>query len=351
MDFSRQTNFTLTLATLKSITMKNLLTPYGIGAFLISLVFFLHTDSAIAQCTVTSSTGYEVTVNVVPRSVVAPSSCPYGYNYNIIVDYTVTFSGATAPSSMYTLQGNLKCGSHSLFYNLPNSGGTGSYTTTSNPYRSASDCATATTSSLGCNSSTLQIDGPGISNRTISCTGSPLPVELIDFKAIKTTNQVLLKWITASEVNNDYFSIERSSDAENWEIIGTVKGSGNSNQKHEYSFIDKNPLKGDSYYQIKQTDFDGTSTYSFISSVEENKIFSPVELKVYPNPSENHISIEGEEIELSHILIYSSLGKNLTLQIPSTIISPTMIQYDISNLPNGVYVIQTLRGTKRFVKI
>lgn len=335
----------------KKYQMKNMLSQYGIGAFLINLLFLLHPNNTKAQCTVTSSTGYEVTVNVVPRSVVAPSSCPYGYNYNIIVDYTVTFSGATAPSSMYTLQGNLRCGSHTLFYNLPNSGGTGSYTTTSNPYRSASDCATATTSSLGCNSSTLQIDGPGISNRTISCTGSPLPVELIDFKAIKTTNQVLLKWITASEINNDYFSIERSSDAENWEIIGTVKGSGNSNQKQEYSFIDKNPLKGESYYQIKQTDFDGTSTYSFISSVEENKIYSPLELEVYPNPSEKLIYIEGEENELSQILIYSSLGKNLTLHIPSAIISSTMIQYDISNLPNGVYVIQTLRGTKRFVKI
>jgi hypothetical protein len=319
--------------------------------YLVLLSILFCDNLLLAQCSITSSTGYLVDVNVMPRSIVAPSSCPYGYNYNVIIDYTVTYSGSGAPGSMYTLQGNLTCGSHSLFYNLPLSGGTGSYTTTANPYRNTTDCATATPASLGCNSSTLQIEGPGISNRTITCTGSALPIELIEFKTIKTVNEVLIKWVTASETNNDYFTIERSNDGEDWKIIGTASGAGNSNQNNEYTFIDRNPLKGNSYYQLRQTDYDGTTTYSYISSVDESKVSSPIVLEVYPNPSENMITIEGEENALNEIFIYSMLGKNYTLETSFNHLSETMIQCDISSLPNGVYFLQSTKGTKRFVKI
>jgi hypothetical protein len=282
---------------------------------------------------------------------VAPSSCPYGYNFNVILDYTVTFSGAGAPASLYTLQGNLTCGSKSLFYNLPNSGGSGTYTTTTNPYLSTTNCATATTTSLGCNSSTLQIGGPGISDRTVTCTGTPLPIELIEFKSIKTVNGVLIKWVTASEINNDYFTIERSSNAEEWEIIGTVKGAGNSNQNNDYTFIDRIPLKSDSYYQIKQTDFDGTTTYSYISSVDENKVSTTLNLAVYPNPSDNMISIEGEIEEISNMTIFSALGENVSNFTQFNQQSETIIQCDISNLQKGVYFIRTKSSIKKFVKV
>jgi hypothetical protein len=72
---------------------------------------------------------------------------------------------------------------------------------------------------------------------------------------------VVLEWATGSEINNDFFTIERSLDVEHAEIIGYLDGAGNSTQTLWYSFVDQNPLPGISYYRLKQTDFDGKFEY------------------------------------------------------------------------------------------
>lgn len=95
-----------------------------------------------------------------------------------------------------------------------------------------------------------------------------LPITLLSFTAEAKDAQVLTSWITASEMNNDFFTIERSADARNFKPIGTVEGAGTSHSMHAYSFIDDAPLSGISYYRLKQTDFDGTATLSEIRSVE-----------------------------------------------------------------------------------
>jgi len=97
---------------------------------------------------------------------------------------------------------------------------------------------------------------------------SPLPVQLLSFDVKQKDDAVVITWSTAAELNNNYFSVERSTDAANFTEIKQVKGAGNSNTTLEYTINDDNPLAGTSYYRLKQTDFDG-----------KNETFKTVTLK------------------------------------------------------------------------
>lgn len=117
-----------------------------------------------------------------------------------------------------------------------------------------------------------------------SSTGNnPLPIELLSFHAKPYNNTVLLSWETASEINNDFFSLERSTDAINFYKIGEVDGSGTSVEPVKYFYVDENPFQGISYYRLKQTDFDGSYEYFPAIAVEinEEEAFT---LTIFPNP-------------------------------------------------------------------
>ncbi len=111
-----------------------------------------------------------------------------------------------------------------------------------------------------------------------------LPIELASFQAQVLGRTTLLSWSTASEIDNDYFAVERSADASDFQSIGTVDGSGNSFAEVHYSFVDERPLPGRNYYRLRQVDFDGAFTYSRIVSVDQS---GPVrEITAWPNPTE-----------------------------------------------------------------
>jgi hypothetical protein len=114
--------------------------------------------------------------------------------------------------------------------------------------------------------------------------GNPLPIELISFEGKVVGNQVNLKWVTATEINNDYFLLERSANGLDFEMIAQVDGAGNSNSILEYPETDFNPYTGVSYYRLKQVDFDGSYSYSQIIPVEYNPT-GDVSINVYPNPT------------------------------------------------------------------
>lgn len=97
-----------------------------------------------------------------------------------------------------------------------------------------------------------------------------LPIELLEFNAKLVDKSVELNWTTATEYNNKYFTIERSSDASSWEATYVLQGQGNSSIHHNYKVYDSSPLKGISYYRLKQTDFDGRYAYSHIASINNS---------------------------------------------------------------------------------
>ncbi|WP_425391465.1 DUF2341 domain-containing protein [Ekhidna sp.] len=134
---------------------------------------------------------------------------------------------------------------------------------------------------------------------------SPLPVELKSFSATHRGDYVILEWVTTTEINNDYFTIERSTSGSNFESIAKVQGAGNSSEIIHYESIDDSPLFGSAYYRLKQTDFDGTNWYSEI--VQASWSLSQ-DLAVYPNPTKGNFQINLSGLEQNEPVFISLNG-------------------------------------------
>jgi len=164
----------------------------------------------------------------------------------------------------------------------------------------------------------IGMDGNAGSNCHFYVSGTNivlLPIELIRFNTELNGNFVDISWETASEKNNDYFTLERSADGVNFESLGIVKGSGNSLSEKNYYFQDRKPLIGTSYYRLKQTDFDKRETYSVIQSVSINEK-NQFDFKLYPNPLDKSDDIRlqffGKENEVMSIVVMDLTGKILS---------------------------------------
>lgn len=163
---------------------------------------------------------------------------------------------------------------------------------------------------------------------------SPLPVGLTAFEAFISNGSVSLSWITATERNNKLFDIERSADAVDWRVIGSVKSralNGNSSGEIVYGHVDESPLSGKNHYRLKQTDLDGSFTYSKIVSLN----FIPEgEVSIYPNPVAGELKIKG--LEGTEILrIYDLTGQKVAQAMVAS--GRATLSIDLSLLVNGVY--------------
>lgn len=131
----------------------------------------------------------------------------------------------------------------------------------------------------------------GFSNFGTAQSTAPLPIELLSFTGKSLGNRNLLEWITASETNNDYFTVERSATGTSFEEVTRVDGAGNSSMLLNYSAYDNSPFAGVTYYRLKQTDFDGKFTYSGVIAVENNMNDIAID-NIYPNPTNGDINLD-----------------------------------------------------------
>ncbi|MBN4071457.1 T9SS type A sorting domain-containing protein [Crocinitomix catalasitica] len=191
----------------------------------------------------------------------------------------------------------------------------------------------------------------GLNQAGVSCAGIlPLPIELVYFKVRVLNNiSVELSWKTASEINNDFFTVERSKGGHNWSAFGTKDGEGNSSIAMYYQFIDISPYSGVSYYRLKQTDFDGKYEYSNAISVELDTEIS--DFQNYPNPGSELITLEGDELSSEVLLIYDIIGKEISPSVKISTIDNSRLLIDISDLPPGIYFVSHNKSVKRLVKI
>ncbi len=123
------------------------------------------------------------------------------------------------------------------------------------------------------------------SSPTPGSSNTPLPVTLMYFNAAPVGNKVELSWSTASEINNHFFTVERSADALNFTTLLTMEGAGNTSSQMDYSVVDRNPLPGLSYYRLRQTDFDGTTE---VFDVVPVNFGGSGDLVLFPQPAEVH---------------------------------------------------------------
>jgi hypothetical protein len=188
---------------------------------------------------------------------------------------------------------------------------------------------------------------------------NPLPIELLLFNAQKSVNVVDIYWSTSSEINNDYFTVERSSDAVIFSDLFNVKGAGNSNQVLYYNAVDANPLQGISYYRLKQTDFDGKFTYSNIVAVKQNiEDTYRINFTVFPNPSDGKfINLKSNinylpKTEIS-IVVVDIFGRKLYSNVLLTDEDGAYFKvFNIyNNIPAGVYFVIGSSDNKMYRQI
>ncbi|MFN4234637.1 MAG: T9SS type A sorting domain-containing protein [Bacteroidia bacterium] len=169
-----------------------------------------------------------------------------------------------------------------------------------------------------------------------NAANNPLPIELVNFTAEPKEKKVILYWTTASEINNDYFDVQKSIDGVNFETFATVKGAGNSSQLLNYSQTDYNPYEGTSYYRLKQVDFDGTVSYSKIVAVNFRQ--NNLNISIFPNPSNGYISISNLDDNIIYTLqIFDVSGKLIDYKI---IDKNSASSINISHLSSGFYTLQ-----------
>ncbi len=133
--------------------------------------------------------------------------------------------------------------------------------------------------------SSTHIANNGTSYITVASVSgaTPLPVELISFNGTKQKGYNDLSWTTATEINNDYFSLKKMADSSEFKEIGVIKGAGNSTAVIHYNYIDPAPMAVINYYRLKQTDYNGTESYSTTISIDNRKIEGDKEIVLITN--------------------------------------------------------------------
>jgi len=175
-----------------------------------------------------------------------------------------------------------------------------------------------------------------------------LPVELISFSAKQVNSNIKLQWITATEINNERFLIERSmDDSQNWQVIGSVLSKGDSQRLTYYSYTDEGIKEDIVYYRLTQVDKDGTESTSASIAIENSD--NKREYTLYPNPANNSISAVNMGDNKTGVVI------NQNGEIVKRVYSREYI--DISDLPAGIYSFSILfengsvEWTDRFIKL
>ncbi len=184
----------------------------------------------------------------------------------------------------------------------------------------------------------------------------PLPIQLSDFRGYSGQQENHLNWTTVSEINNDYFIVERSNNnGKDFEETGKVKGAGNSSIVMSYEYSDNNYSQGINYYRLKQTDYDGNYTYSQTISISNPQI-SKSSISIYPVPCNQELNYEfySEENSLTNITVTDVLGNVVVQEQIKTKRGINKSRLNIENLSEGVYFLRMENGTEhspiKFVK-
>lgn len=174
-----------------------------------------------------------------------------------------------------------------------------------------------------------------------------LPVELLSFEVFDQLQHVELNWITVSERNTDFYIIERSLDGLNWTDIGYVKATNEPNHKQAYSYFDKLPLTGVSYYRLRIVDFDRSMSYSPIKSIIY--ISSEITVTVVPNPANNNVSINSSiPIMFIRCEVLEVTGKRISPVITTQ--NETQLNIDFTTYARGIYLLKCYTPNNSFVK-
>lgn len=202
---------------------------------------------------------------------------------------------------------------------------------------------------LGADVRYVEISVPGFSEEWIhggKDNVSMLPVELVSFVPICLNNEVLVRWVTASEVNNSHFLLQKSVNGVGFTTIAKINGSGNSNSLIEYSYIDKAISATQNYYRLVQVDFDGTEKIYDPKAVSCDQ--AKETLTAYPNPFTDKVNISGLSDGLYTFEIVNAFGQAVS---KSSAEVNDKTELDLSTLAPGIYLVKIIDQTGIFQQI
>jgi hypothetical protein len=200
------------------------------------------------------------------------------------------------------------------------------------------------------------LTGQGAPSNTI-VVSAPLPVTLVAFTAERLEADGLLRWATASELNNAYYQIESSVDGVAFQPLGRVAGSGTSTQAHRYQFTDANLARYAAslvYYRLRQVDADGTASYSPVRAVAVPAVAAGWLAQVFPNPSGSatpvSLRLQTERSGEVQLTLTDDLGRLVARQTaPLGTGTATLPLAFAAGLPPGVYLLQVRQGAQQQV--
>jgi len=169
-----------------------------------------------------------------------------------------------------------------------------------------------------------------------------LPIELLSFTAKQEGENVRLNWLTASETNNDFFSIPRSKDGLTFVDIIKIPAKGNCTTQQHYSSVDYNPFIGISYYKLKQTDIDGKLSYSKVVSVRIEDLF---DFSIYPNPFSKKATIRIQD-EANNSLYTLKIFKSTGEEVFCVNLTNQFTALDTNLFPSGLYFYTLIKNDK-----
>lgn len=291
-------------------------------SLLIIIGFIFLSQLSRAQCTIAAST------TLSPSAFIACGSITINTGVSLVVSGTVTLSGNTVlnviNNGTLTIDGDFSAGGNTTV-NLSGTGPmningnlslAGNITMATNDVMNVTGNATFSGSAAVSGTGSIAVDGTSTASGSAnvfgwtsgSCTGcvlsvtNPTPITLIKFTAVFVNANVVAAWETATEINNNYFTIERSADGVSFEPIQKVNSkapNGNSLTALKYEFTDAKPLGGTSYYRLRQTDYNGKNeafnVVSVTRTVEKNITFT-----IYPNPNQGQFKADFTGIENNH---------------------------------------------------
>jgi len=227
--------------------------------------------------------------------------------------------------------------------------------TTSTAQRTYSGSVNAVAASGYLQSNTTTQFGPFTLSSVGLLTLNPLPVELLAFQA-ECSNKVdvELSWATATEQNNDYFTLERSTDGSIFEQVGWVQGAGTTNQLTNYTYYDREAMNGVNYYRLTQTDFDGTSERLKTISVRCGSTNGGMVNVYNNNQGQLVVQVEGDRDNRYQVRVFDSLGKLVLDYKFNSPTGNTTEKLDIANLEKGVYYVQVhdqLQGSTNKISV
>jgi|SRR5579859_3444970 len=178
----------------------------------------------------------------------------------------------------------------------------------------------------------VHVSGGCSEHTSTFCGTGPLPVTLLSFNAATSANLIRLTWATASEINFDYFDLEKSGNGKDFVSLALVGGHGTTNEKHNYEFDDPSPLIGKNYYRLTSVDF---NNYKEIFRVIEQDYSGQKEFNISPNPTDGlsaKFNLNFDDTQ-GNVTIYDNLG----IQITSFQITEKDLVRFPNRLSSGIY--------------